>query len=269
MRELCPGCVVRARRRRAALAPRPLMSSTRWASQRISWYRGMRPYSRRELTADACIHGCGLAVSTVATCHLEFIVLAGSQYLPRPLRAGLHVYAVCFPLLWGCSAAYNLLSGHVLRSDAYVDALKLADHVAINLLIAGTNTPIFILSRCFNALVVVWTMAALSVAHKAFTRSEIGPAHVTAFLVMGWQVVLVRNEVAAHLTGSSLLWVQLGGAVYTGGLIPFAAVGLEFHTAAWHACVLAAGCCFHAVITLAVARPDSWTEAAIASWPDY
>jgi hypothetical protein len=106
---------------------------------RITWYRGQRCYSRRELFADTCLHLCALTVSLFAGQHLR---LTAATLQSTGLRSALDVYSASLVSMWTCSAVYNTMSG---RSDAMIEAgapparvlvsfvpslelLKLADH---------------------------------------------------------------------------------------------------------------------------------------------
>ena len=202
-----------------------------WSPGRVAWYRGQRAYSRRELSADFVVHLLGLVVSTASAAHLEWRLWTTYRwYAPETnVSIAIHVYAASYPLLWVCSSTYNMLSGRALHAPALLDNLKLLDHVAMNLMIAGTYTPLLVQSSCFTALLWLWALATLNIIHKALTRQEIGAAHVLVFLAMGWQIVFVWHEVVARVPPDALRWLKVGGFFYTFGLLPFACVEREFH----------------------------------------
>ena len=50
---------------------------------------------------------------------------------------------------------------------------------------------------------------------------------------------------------------MVGGCLYTGGLVPWACNGLEFHNAIWHVCVLAASAVFYSVVYHELALPPA------------
>mmetsp|Transcript_22924 Transcript_22924/g.46684 ORF Transcript_22924/g.46684 Transcript_22924/m.46684 type:complete len:89 (+) Transcript_22924:2-268(+) len=52
----------------------------------------------------------------------------------------------------------------------------------------------------------------------------------------------------------------LGGVLYTVGLVPWACRHREYHTAVWHAFVLAASAVFYGVIHAEVATPSIFWE---------
>lgn len=74
----------------------------------------------------------------------------------------------------------------------------------------------------------------------------------------GGAVVTAYSDVLVSLTPWAQRMCLLGGVLYTVGLIPWAANGLEYHNAIWHLFVLAASGCFFAVQILEVAQPDQW-----------
>ena len=71
--------------------------------------------------------------------------------------------------------------------------------------------------------------------------------HVPVFLGAGWCVVSVWPSVTASFTPWATKLFQLGGSLYTVGLVPWISNSFEGHNAAWHAFVLVASACFFAV----------------------
>ena len=104
------------------------------------------------------------------------------------------------------------------------------------------------------------------IGHKAWTQQEIGPGHVIAFVLMALQPSLCSQQFMSVVAPELRIWCYLGWAFYGIGLVPFGWLQLEFHTCMWHACVLAAGFCFHIAIELTIAHPSRWTDAAQAAW---
>ena len=132
------------------------------------------------------------------------------------------------------------------------------DHCSIFLLIAGTYSPIALLSLPtdlgWTLFGTIWGLAALGIA----VRLWMGNFHwtlVPIFLAMGWLAMVWGDTMFIHL-GNSGGWLLLaGGFAYTGGLVFYAWRALPFNHAAWHFCVLSGAAC-HFLVILLYTLPD-------------
>jgi hemolysin III len=132
--------------------------------------------------------------------------------------------------------------------------LRLLDHCAIYLLIAGSYTPFLLVAMrngtgwwLFGA---VWTLATAGILTKLSLRHRYPRLTLISYLVLGWLVVIAAPEVAEAIGPGGMAWVVAGGLCYTVGAVIYSARGLTFNHAIWHLFVLA-GCVCH---FLAVAR---------------
>jgi hemolysin III len=236
-----------------------IMRNEEYWRQSIAWYPDgcfgpyrseALGYTRRELAADGAVHAVGflLALGGVAALLLG---VATESTLPAPVSCSICVYGASLLAMITCSATFNGLAW-----SKNIWALQLADHAGILLLIAGTYTPVMVFAGCPRVLGFVWALALLSFGAKASrSRLDVVGLHVPCFLLMGWAAVSVWGEVTSAFSPWAKHTCLLGGAIYTAGLVPWAANRLEGHNALWHACVLAASACFFAVVRHEVAQP--------------
>jgi hemolysin III len=89
--------------------------------------------SRREEVANAITHGLGLLLSMIGT---PALILAARSRGDTLAIVGATIYGASLILLYTASTLYHVVSHRVMKSR-----LRLLDHVAIYLLIAGTYTP--------------------------------------------------------------------------------------------------------------------------------
>jgi len=140
----------------------------------------------------------------------------------------LAVYGSSLVLLFAASASYHLIKAR----PNVVKALRKFDHSAIYLLIAGTYTPI-----CFNMfegfwkwgmLAIIWGLAIIGIAIKSFVINI--PRWLTAmiYVAMGWLCILAIGEMIAHMPTWALIWLTIGGIIYTMGAIVYATKALDF-----------------------------------------
>lgn len=140
----------------------------------------------------------------------------------------LAVYGVSVILLFAASATYHLVKGQ----PKVIEILRKFDHSAIYLLIAGSYTPI-----CYNMftgfwkwgmLIIVWSFALIGIGIKIFIIRA--PRWVSAgvYLVMGWMSIAAIKEMLTVLPTGALIWIAVGGIIYTFGAVIYATKIFDF-----------------------------------------
>jgi len=175
---------------------------------------------------------------------------------PASLSA-LALYAVGLVAVYSASSAYHL----VVARDEVVRRLRLLDHMAIFLLVAGTSTPILHRGLSGTPRVVMlgglWAAAVLGIAFKLAWRSAPRALYTFLYVVMGWAVVLEWKRMVVVLPSVSLGLLVAGGVAYTVGALVYAfkrpnpwPKHFGFHEI-WHLFVLAGSTLhFFAIATL-------------------
>jgi hemolysin III len=197
------------------------------------------PYAPAERRADAVVHALGLALG-VAGCVL--LVVAVPPRAGLSLRLGLAVYAAGLMAMLGCSALYNLADG-VGRKRL----LRRLDQAAIFLMIAGTYTPVALVSIGgawgVGLLAFVWSAAVGGMAIKLLALRCPEWLSVALYLLLGWSVVAAFEPLAAAVPTATLLLLMAGGVLYSVGVVFHLWLGLPYHNAIWHGFVLAGAAC--------------------------
>jgi hemolysin III len=130
--------------------------------------------------------------------------------------------------------------------------LRVFDHAAIFVLIAGTYTPITLVSlRVVNpawswALFgTVWGLAVLGVVFKLFWIGAPRWLSVALYVALGWMATIAVAPLLKALPLGAMLWMLAGGLFYTIGALVYATKRPDpwprtfgFH-ALWHLFVLA------------------------------
>jgi hemolysin III len=196
---------------------------------------------RGERVADLCILGCGLVVGCAASAALMAAVLARGE-LRLVVATGIYVAGLLAML--GASLAYHSTVGSPRRP-----ILRRFDHAAIFAMIAGTATP-FALGRDgvlwgVGLAAAIWGVAAVGIVVKL--RLPIGSVRRSAipYLLLGWVSLIA---VAPSISHETAVLIAGGGLFYTIGIVFFLWRGLRFHTAIWHAFVLAGAACHYLAI---------------------
>ena len=261
-----------------------------WDTSLYEWYRGVRPYTRRELAADAVVHGLGLLFgagvcfrahpyepSPMDECSQSFghvsvpqtfvatVVGAIRQYSdpfwrftrhpPLLVSFAIAIYGASLLAMFICSALFNV-GQRVWRP--HTETLALLDHIGICLLIAGSATPVLAFACCFRSSVVLWCLMILTIVAKWSGGCLDNIAlHVVSFVLGPLITTLtVLEDVSVTLDPWQLDCVWWAGAFYVGGLLPWGIRALEFHVAIWHVCVLVASALVFALVYVEVDTPE-------------
>lgn len=164
----------------------------------------------------------------------------------------LSIYCATLILLYAASALYHTLP----LQERQLRVLRTLDHIAIYFLIAGTYTPIALItlnSRLgWILLASVWLIALAGVPFKLFYLDAPVWLSTSTYLVMGYlaMVAVVPLAQAVHLGG--LLWLVTGGIAYTIGAViysrrrPDPFPGVFGHHEIWHVLVLIGSACHFA-----------------------
>ncbi len=140
----------------------------------------------------------------------------------------LTIYGVSLILLFAASAAYHM----VRARPGIIEGLRKLDHSAIYLLIAGTYTPfcavMFTGFWKWGLLAVIWSLAAIGIVVKMFVINA--PRWLTAavYVAMGWLCLAAIGEMLRVLSPGALLWLLIGGIVYTLGAVVYSTKILDF-----------------------------------------
>ena len=132
--------------------------------------------------------------------------------------------------------------------------LKVFDHCAIYLLIAGTYTPFTLIglhgTLGWSLFAAIWSLAAIGIVFKLFFTGRFKLFSTLVYVAMGWLVMLAIKPVLAALDGWTFGWLLAGGIAYTLGTLFYMAKSMRYSHALWHVFVIAGGAC-HFVAVLA------------------
>ena len=209
--------------------------------------------SRQEEKANAITHGLGLLLSLVGT---PFLVATAHARGDALAIAAAVVYGCTLIALYTTSTLYHAVSHHVTKNR-----LRLLDHVAIYLLIAGTYTP-FTLGVLRGAwgwsmFTVVWVLAAIGVLGKLRYRFRNERVSTLLYVVMGWVAVIAVRPLLARMETTGFVLLLFGGVLYTAGVI-FYRQRRSWSHPVWHLFVLAGSACHY----FAVLLYSAWTSPA-------
>ena len=203
----------------------------------------------REEIANALTHGIGALASAAAG---AVLVTLASQSGTRMQMVSAVVFCASLLLLYTASTLY-----HAIPSQAAKRRLKVFDHCAIYMLIAGTYTPFALIGLRgpvgWWLFGVAWGLATLGITFKLFFTGRFKLFSTLVYIGMGWMAVFAIQPMIVNIPLASLLWLLAGGVAYTAGTIFYHNERLRYSHAVWHLFVLAGSAChFIAVISQVV-----------------
>lgn len=209
------------------------------------------PYRQQtyaEEIVNSITHGIGLVLSAAGwAVLLVFATLFGDQW--HILSCG--IYGGTLVFLYGASTLY-----HSARTPRMKRILRLVDHVAIFLLIAGTYTPFTMgLLRdgwSWTLLALVWGLAVAGLLFKLFSKHRFHWGATVLYLLMGWISVLFIQPMWMALPTGALLLIAAGGMAYTVGVIFYGWHSLPYSHAIWHVFVLVGSALHYFAVALYV-----------------
>ena len=198
-----------------------------------------RMQSAGEELANSISHGIGLCAALVGA---PILLLEAHRSSPA-FFFGTVIFAVTMSILYLGSTLY-----HAWPQTRGKTILRVLDHSAIFLLIAGTYTP-FTLGPLrglwgSSILALVWALAIFGVILKA-TR---GPSRhpklgMTLYLGTGWLALIAIRPITLAIPFPALFWLVAGGVAYTTGVLFFVNERLRYSHFIWHLFVLLGSSC--------------------------
>lgn len=206
-------------------------------------------YSKTEELANTISHGLGALLSIAAL----FLLLnysvtnnaVGYSINNDTLRIiSFTIYGTSLLTLFLASTLY-----HGVTNIKAKQVFKLLDHCAIYLLIAGTYTPLLLLSMQgtlgYSLMAIIWSIAIGGILFKVKFGHKYKKISLATYLGMGLISLTVIGELYKVLPNDAVSLLGIGGLVYILGVFFYVQKKIPFNHAIWHLFVLGgAGCHF-------------------------
>lgn len=194
-----------------------------------------RTLSIGEEIFNSITHGIGTLLSIAALVLLiVFAAIKGNAWHV----VSFSIFGSTLVLLYLSSTLY-----HSFTKTKVKNLFARFDHAAIFLLIAGTYTP-FLLTALRGALGwtlfgIIWGVAITGVVIRSIYLTKYRKLMVGLYLAMGWMFVVAIGPMMKNLPGISIVFLFLGGVMYSVGVIFYVWRNLKFGHGIWHLFVLA------------------------------
>lgn len=198
-------------------------------------------YSKSEEALNIATHILGFILSLVF-----FIPVVAKAYSGKDAIGFLAwlIYFIAIAIMFLSSSLYHAMTHPLART-----IFRAIDHGVIYLTIAGSYTPIILigLRSTFSIVifVLIWILALIGITMNiiAFTtgkEDKINKASMIIYMVMGWVSLILIYQIYKCIGICYILFLLLGGLLYTIGAIFYSIKKIPYNHALWHIFILVA-----------------------------
>ncbi|MDD4601932.1 MAG: hemolysin III family protein [Negativicutes bacterium] len=199
---------------------------------------------------NAVTHGVGALLALIG-----LGILTASAYISGGVwhQVSFTIYGISLVLLYLASTLY-----HSFTNERKKYILKIFDHAAIYVLIAGNYTPFTLVplhgTMGWTIFSIIWGLAIIGIVFKVFFVKRFKVFSTLTYLLMGWLAAVMIKPLLGTLPIEGIYWLIAGGVFYTVGAIFYLARRIPYNHAIWHLFVLA-GSIAHYVAVLKYVLP--------------
>ena len=194
-------------------------------------------YSPLEEKLNIWTHGFGFIASVVGFFFVCFKTGVTTTYLVSAI-----VFMLSMCILYLASTTYHASVVPKMRAR-----LKIFDHAAIYVLIAGTYTPFTLVTLSgetgYWIFGVAWCIALVGIILKLFFTGRFDILSTVLYVAMGWLIVFAYKSLLANLAPEGVQWLFAGGIAYTIGAVLYSISKIPLNHAIFHVFVLIGSFC--------------------------
>lgn len=192
-------------------------------------------YSKGEDIANSITHflGAGLSIAAIA-----LLAYRAAKYGSAKHVVAFVIFGVSLLLLYTMSAVYHMIPEGTKARKIF----KILDHSAIYVLISGSYTP-YLLTIIQGAAAWVlfgiqWGLTTIGIIFKVKFAGRFKLLSTIVYLIMGWMIVLVFNNLKTNLSPIALKLLIASGITYSAGTIFYMMKKVKYTHAIWHLFVM-------------------------------
>jgi hemolysin III len=201
--------------------------------------------------ANSVSHGIGLGLAMAG---MAVLLVISVMHGDARMVTSSAIYGSTLVLLYAASTLY-----HSFHPPRLKRAFRIFDHAAIYLLIAGTYTPLTLITLKDHGGIwifsFVWTVAILGALKKIFFFGRFPRASLVLYISLGWVIIFAIKPLWAAFPAGGLGLIFLGGLFYTGGVLFYLWEKLFLNHTIWHGCVMAGSLAHYLAILIYVVWP--------------
>ncbi len=197
-------------------------------------HKSINTYSPLEEKINIYSHVFGAVLGVIAL--ILFIIKAARGGTTFEMASNL-IFCISVITLYTVSAKYHSATDPQKRFR-----LKIFDHSAIYILIAGTYTPYALnLIKGRDGWVlfgVAWGLALIGITLKVFFTGRFKIVSTLMYVFMGWIIVFYIKPLSAVISKDGFTWLLIGGVCYTVGALIYMIKKVPLNHAIFHIFVL-------------------------------
>lgn len=197
-------------------------------------------YTLGEEIFNAVSHGTGGLLAIAGT--VVLIVFSAIYGSPWAVVSAC-IYGASLIILYTMSTLY-----HAITNERAKRFFRIMDHNTIFFLIAGTYTPFTLVTlhgkTGWILFGVVWGAAVLGITLNSIDLEKFRKPSVVCYVMMGWVILFAIKPMIEALSRLSLIFLLVGGILYTVGIVFYAIKKLRYFHSVWHLFTVA-GSVFH------------------------
>lgn len=181
-------------------------------------------YTRGEEIFNMVSHivGGAFGITALATCVIKAFIYDGAYEIISSF-----IYGISMVILYAISSIY-----HGLKPETAKKVMQVIDHCSVFLLIAGTYTPVALISlRKASAALgwgvfgIVWGISALGITLNAIDLKKYSIFSNICYIALGWCIILTGKTAVTAVGTVGFLWLLAGGISYTIGAVLYGLAG--------------------------------------------
>ncbi|TDT44621.1 hemolysin III [Maribacter spongiicola] len=192
----------------------------------------------KEEKFNAISHGVGALLAIVGM----VLMIQENNYKSEYSTWGIVIYSLSLISMLLMSTIY-----HVVDNKIWKLRMRILDHINIYYLIAGTYTPVALITLIngngWLIFFAVWGIAAVGTILKIFFTGKFEIVSLLLYLAMGWLIVFDFQSLVDNTSELGIQLLMIGGAFYTIGIIFYAVRRIPYNHFIWHLFVLAGAIC--------------------------
>ena len=197
-------------------------------------------YHLPEEIISAATHALGGYLGAAAVVLLVLFAIWSNSQVSWKIVSG-SIFGATIIILYSASTIYHTITNHQIK-----DVCRAFDQMAIYALIAGSYTPFCLVTlrqsypiQAWTILGLVWGIAIVGIVFECVAKRPYKYLTTFTYLAMGWFGLALIKPLSEVFAFGGLVWLVLGGVLYSLGVVFFLWRSLPYNHAIWHIFVLA------------------------------
>jgi len=198
-----------------------------------------RHQTKGEEIANSITHGLFLIAAIIA---MPILVAKSIRTENNLIIMATGIFVVTVILVYFISTLY-----HAMPRNKNKERMRIVDHGAIYLLIAGTYTPFALNVIKGNwgwfLFTTEWSIAIVGIVLLYYTGLKYRRLSLFFYLIMGWLIVIAIKPLWIKVPVMGLVLILIGGMSYSLGILFYRVSHLNFRHFIWHLFVMLGTAC--------------------------